>query len=650
MVMGFAVLYNLFTTLFGNNDSSTASEPSIPNPIPILDANLTASVCGQEVSCCPYTRYRSLDGSCNNLENPGWGTTKSTYMRLLENRYSDSIFKLPRMDTGDNMPNARELSIRLFKDKITYDIELNVNGMQWGQVITHDMSKLEEATDAAGQTLVCCRNGKLTSEVLTNEFCAPVIVPYNDRVHRPGSCLEFVRADTDRHIGCVSDDQEANQLNMVTPFMDSSMIYGSTDEESNALRSFENGNLETVTRRGREWPPQAQDPEETCEGDALPGEPCYKGGDTRINQNTELSVLQVLLLLWHNFIADGLSEVNPQWDDQTLFQEARSIVVAVLQNINYYEYLPYLLGEKNMLDNKLIYRRTPANIREYINDYDPILVPGVIMESATAALRYFHTLIQGYLLKKFEDRSDAGEIRLSEWYNRPVVIERNNTFDQLVVGLTAQSASATDPFFTVEVTEYLFRGMKKVGRDLRTVDVIRGRDMGLGSYQQARAACNLTVPRTFEDLRGIIGSNFIKILRRQYQDVSNIDLTVGGTLEIHVPGSRAGPTFLCIMLAQFYRTRVADRFWFENGIDEYISFTPDQLASIRGVTMASIFCESTDIGTIQPAAFEVISPDNPVVSCDVIPSIDLTLWRDDGTEEYEAQQDQSAKGVCAGRK
>lgn len=50
-----------------------------------------------------------------------------------------------------------------------------------------------------------------------------------------------------------------------------------------------------------------------------------------------------------------------------------------------------------------------------------------------------------------------------------------------------------------------------------------------------------------------------------YEDPDDVDLTVGGTLEAHVPGTLAGPTFLCILTEQFYRSRVGDRFWFENG-------------------------------------------------------------------------------------
>lgn len=50
-----------------------------------------------------------------------------------------------------------------------------------------------------------------------------------------------------------------------------------------------------------------------------------------------------------------------------------------------------------------------------------------------------------------------------------------------------------------------------------------------------------------------------------YDSPDDVDLTVGGSLEKLVPGSLVGPTFQCILNIQFYRARVGDRFFFENG-------------------------------------------------------------------------------------
>lgn len=57
-----------------------------------------------------------------------------------------------------------------------------------------------------------------------------------------------------------------------------------------------------------------------------------------------------------------------------------------------------------------------------------------------------------------------------------------------------------------------------------------------------------------------------------FESPDDVDLTVGGILERHVPGTLAGPTFLCILTEQFFRTRVGDRFWYESG-DTDTAFT-----------------------------------------------------------------------------
>lgn len=58
-----------------------------------------------------------------------------------------------------------------------------------------------------------------------------------------------------------------------------------------------------------------------------------------------------------------------------------------------------------------------------------------------------------------------------------------------------------------------------------------------------------------------------------YAHPDDVDFTVGGSLEAHAPGTLAGPTFLCILLEQFYRTRVADRYFYDRP-HQPSTFTP----------------------------------------------------------------------------
>lgn len=42
--------------------------------------------------CDPRAPYRSIDGLCNNLQNPLWGAFLHAYQRFLKPEYSDGKF------------------------------------------------------------------------------------------------------------------------------------------------------------------------------------------------------------------------------------------------------------------------------------------------------------------------------------------------------------------------------------------------------------------------------------------------------------------------------------------------------------------------------------------------------------------------------
>lgn len=45
--------------------------------------------CGATQNGCIKSRYRTYDGSCNNLDHPTWGTPQTRYARLLPQNYGD---------------------------------------------------------------------------------------------------------------------------------------------------------------------------------------------------------------------------------------------------------------------------------------------------------------------------------------------------------------------------------------------------------------------------------------------------------------------------------------------------------------------------------------------------------------------------------
>lgn len=49
------------------------------------DPGTDATFCGNISLTCEDYKYRSYDGSCNNLEHPWWGTAYSPYRRVVCN-------------------------------------------------------------------------------------------------------------------------------------------------------------------------------------------------------------------------------------------------------------------------------------------------------------------------------------------------------------------------------------------------------------------------------------------------------------------------------------------------------------------------------------------------------------------------------------
>lgn len=120
------------------------------------------------------------------------------------------------------------------------------------------------------------------------------------------------------------------------------------------------------------------------------GQNCFKAGDNRVNQQPILLSLQTLLLRNHNHHAMQLSLMNPHWNDDQLFQEARRITIAELQHITYNEYLPIILGPLLMH----YYNLSP--LINGFTQYESFTDPSTLNEFITAASRYGHSQIRDF--------------------------------------------------------------------------------------------------------------------------------------------------------------------------------------------------------------------------------------------------------------
>jgi peroxidase len=103
-----------------------------------------------------------------------------------------------------------------------------------------------------------------------------------------------------------------------------------------------------------------------------------------------MAVTQTIFLREHNRLAEELAKLNPHWDDERLYQEARRILIAQAQHITYNEWLPIIIGREKMQELGLL----PLQ-NGFSSDYDKTLNPGILNAFVGAAFRFGHSMVQG---------------------------------------------------------------------------------------------------------------------------------------------------------------------------------------------------------------------------------------------------------------
>ena len=161
--------------------------------------------------------------------------------------------------------------------------------------------------------------------------------------------------------------------------------------------------------------------------------------------------------------------------------------------------------------------------------------------------------------------------------------------------------------------------------DLPAINCQRGRDHGLPGYNTFRKACGLDAIESFGKFVGVIPKAIIPVLKELYEHPDDVDLFVGGILEIPQPDHVLGDTFSCILGRQFKRLRVGDRFWYETD-DPVTGFTDERLEEIQKVTLARVICDNSD--GIKQIPRKVLSAGSNIVPCRKIRRMNLGKWKE----------------------
>lgn len=302
-------------------------------------------------------------------------------------------------------------------------------------------------------------------------------------------------------------------FNTVTSYIDSSFVYGSSEETSNKLRTYRGGLLKSnpaLRSLGLKdlLPAKTDNPDGGCK---RPSRDlfCFVAGDSRVNQQVMLVALHTVFLREHNRIAVELGQINPHWSDERIYQvliwffpsnwewintkiwrikqETRHIIAAYVQHFTYNEFLPMVLGKEIMSEYGLLLDRdvnewfkfNPLSLiilfwfqnrvwHHFTTRIWTLLCPSPSSQPLTdlATRSYLPPLNNGVsLTNTFVSQSPTSHFncpvmdnisitasrRLSELLNRPFDLYQGGVTDRYLSGFMNQVSQAVDDAMTEEV-------------------------------------------------------------------------------------------------------------------------------------------------------------------------------------------------------
>jgi hypothetical protein len=606
---------------------------------------------------------RSLDGSGNNLDAPTTGQAGFTYPRVAAANYADGVGE---MVEG---PEVRYVSNRVFND--TAQNVFSAGGVShwafvWGQFVDHTIGLRDSVSDEEAD--------------LTFDPADPLEEFTNDL-----GAIAFTRSAVSDGTGT---DAPREQVNLVSSYIDAWAVYGGSDERLDWLREgpldgdptnndatmmTDDGYLPAVTARGNVDEAPSMDIDGRLRLDPTAA---VVTGDVRANENLGLTAVQTLFVREHNRIVAALPD---DLTEEEKFQIARRVIAAEQQWITYNEFLPAMGVELNS------YR-----------GYDPEVDPSITNEFATVGYRA-HSMIHGEFevagepgtwsaseLAQFEDAGievgeEDGEITLAiplnvAFFNPDLLPELG--LGRVLAGLGSEAEYANDEQIDNQLRSVLFQipGADTADPaecldgsnladcfsgviDLGAIDVARGRDHGMPSYNDLRIAYGLDPVISFTDITGEATTefpldplidqvapiddpdilDFVELLdgddnivepgseaadaavvtatRRTtlaarlqaiYGTVDEVDAFVGMVSEEQVPGAEMGELQLAMWTAQFAALRDGDRFFYGN--DALLDVINDEYGLDYRRTLAQVIADNSDGTEIQSDAF-IIAPE-----------------------------------------
>nr|XP_057926969.1 eosinophil peroxidase-like isoform X2 [Doryrhamphus excisus] len=605
-------------------------------------AELTGCSPRQRIPSCRTTPnldvFRTASSVCNNRYNPRWGASNIPFARWLPAEYQDGISEPRGWDpikiNGFLLPLVREVSNRILTTPINDVVSDQMFShllTTFGQWMDHDLTFTPHSPviRSFSNGLDCDESCERT------EPCFPIEIPKNGPRFGSQECIPFFRSTATCGSGPTGSIFGAatirQQLNTLTSYIDAGQVYGSDDIKAQSLRNLntDEGLLRVNTEftdEGRELLPFTTMGANLCATRArITNDPnaeevlCFFGGDERSNENIALTSMHTLFLREHNRLARALRKLNPKWDGERIYQEARKIVGAYLQVITFRDFLPAVVGPK-VVSKKL----------STFPGYDDTVDATISNAFGAAAFRFGHSMVQPFLFRldgSYMDHPLYPSPLLHTALNTPWRVVFEGGIDPIVRGLVGRPAklNVQDAIITDELRDLLFKFSFDMALDLASLNMQRGRDHGIPGYNRWRKFCGLSQPQNEKELAEVLQNETLawKLLEL-YGTPDNIDLWLGGIVEPLVFGGRVGPLFACLIGTQFSKIREGDRLWWENkGV-----FTEDQRVSLSRTSFSRIVCDNTGIFEVPENAFLFRPRGSGYTKCSDIPMFDLTPWQE----------------------
>lgn len=203
--------------------------------------------------------------------------------------------------------------------------------------------------------------------------------------------------------------------------------------------------------------------------------------------------------------------------------------------------------------------------------------------------RYGHSALNESILRfdEFGNESEYGHLALRDAFFNPTVITEQGGIEPILRGLANQTSQAVDTHVIDDVRNFLFGSPGSGGFDLVSLNIQRGRDHGLPSYNQTRIAIGFSAASSFADISN--NPDIQARLAEVYSTIDDIDLWVGGLSEDPLQGSQLGPLFHSIVREQFLALRDGDRFW------HTLHLNNQERAMVESLRLADIIRLNTNI-------------------------------------------------------